>query len=234
MILLELVEVTHTHQLCSSRPSAAWQSQQQGIQSPHHTQNRPPQRRRAATARGQAASSSTVTASAQASSAPMRASAATARIACRTSSARSSSTWSKPKSTSRLQPTALPTQLRVEAADARNQDAAKTTASASSRGYLAQPDVRVVQTARTISSLHSLARVMRIQALIGPVVLNYKIMTKSSIYIQKEMVYQLPDKMRLTTSTNLSETLIQKDSKESQNSCMMTTANLLQGSGRIE
>ena len=48
------------------------------------------------------------------------------------------------------------------------------------------------------------------------------------------MVYQLPNKMRLATSTNLSETLIQKDSKESLKNSMMTTANLLQGSGRIE
>ena len=153
MILLERIPVTIIHRPCSSRPSAAWQRQQQRISSPHHTPNhRPLQRRRAATARGQAASSSTVTASAQASSAAMRVSARVARMSCRTSSARSSSTWSKPKSTSRLQLTALPTQLRVEAADARNQDAAKTTASASSRVRHAQLDARVVQTARTISS----------------------------------------------------------------------------------
>ena len=149
------MEANIIHQPCSSRPSAAWQSHKQQISSPHRIQNRPLRRRRAATARGQAASSSTVTASAQASSAPTRVSARIARIACRTSSARSFSTWSKPKSTSHRQPTALPTQLRVEAVDARNQDAAKTTASASSRARHVHHDVHVVQTARTINSPHS-------------------------------------------------------------------------------
>ena len=148
-VLEPLSELVPTHQSCSSRASVAQQSPAQRPSSPPLQSKRPLQRERAAIARSQAASSYTAIAFAQVSSATTIVSARIARIAFLTSNATNFSTLSEPRSTSHHQPIALPTQLRVGDVDARSLDAAKTTASASSRACHAQPGVPVALTART-------------------------------------------------------------------------------------
>ena len=109
--------------------------------------------REAATARSQAASSCTAIASALASSATRTASVRIARTVSQTSSETSFSTLLKLRSTLLRQPVVRVLQLQVEVVVAKSPDAARTTASASSKPCRAPPTVHALLPAARITSL---------------------------------------------------------------------------------